>query len=235
MNLEKTNIPAAIIVAGVLIAGALFLKDMPQRGSTTSQSPAVRIGLNERKFQACLANGDNYKGKIQDQAESGSRAMEALAQEERGTPYNVIIDTKTGTKVQFAGAYPYDAFKQIIDQMISGKATGQTINLEPINEADHWYGNKDAQFVIVEYGDLECPYCAAVHPTIKKILETYDGKVAWVFRHYPLSIHQNAHIKAIASECAFEQGGDTAFFKYIDAMYDDLEAKINPKFDTSTL
>ncbi len=234
MNIEKLSIPAAIVVAGLLVAVAIFAKDMPRLTPSEGKTPAARSGVNEKKLQACAAT-DQFNEKIQKQIETGSRALEVIPAENRGTPYNILVDTKTGTKVQFAGAYPYEAFKQAIDGMLAGTAIGEAIDLEPISSEDHFFGNKDAQIVIVEYGDLECPYCALAHPTIKKIIAAYDGKVAWVFRHYPLSIHKNAHIKAVASECAWQQGGDEAFFKYLDATYKDLEAKVNPQFDTSTL
>jgi protein-disulfide isomerase len=236
MNTEKLSIPAAIIVAGLIIAVAVFARGGGQASmsSKNEKSIAAKAGLNEKKLQVCAAT-DSYKEKIQAGSESGGRAMSLLAEDMRGTPYNVVYDVKTGVKIQLPGAYPHDAFKQAIDQLIAGTAKGEAINLDPITATDHFYGNKNAEVVIVEYGDLECPYCATVHPTIQKIITEYDGKVAWVFRHFPLSIHANAHIKAQAAECAWEQGGDEAFFKYLDATYSAIEEQINPKFDTSTL
>lgn len=234
MNTDKLNIPAAIIVAGLIIAIAVYAGGMNTPNTASSKSIAQKIGLNEKKLQAC-AEADTYTDKITAGSESGDRAMSILPIDQRGTPYNVILNVKTGVTVQLAGAYPYDSFKAAIDDLLADKAAGQKINLDPITENDHFYGNKDAEIVIVEYADLECPYCAIAHPTIKKILKDYDGKVAWVFRHFPLSIHPDAHIKAQAAECAWEQGKDEAFFKYVDATYAELEEKVQPKFDTSTL
>ncbi len=234
MNTDKVNIPAAIIVAGVIIAIAIYAGGMRSSEKVEVKSVAERIGLNEKKVQACAEAG-TYKDKITAGSESGDRAMAILPEDQRGTPYNVLVNVKTGVKVALAGAYPHDSFKAAVDDLIANKAIDQKINLDPITPADHWYGNKDAEVVIVEYGDLECPYCAIVHPTIKQILKEYDGKVAWVFRHFPLSIHKDAHIKAEAAECAYAEGKDEAFFKYLDATYTDIEEKVNPKFDTSTL
>lgn len=236
MNTDKLGIPAAIIVAGLIIGGALYASGTHGITSknTASKSVSSRLGLNEKKLQSCIA-ADTYKEKIQKDTESGDRAMSVLPADSRGTPYNVIVDIKTGVTMQLAGAYPYDSFKKIIDDMLANTAKGEKIDLDPITGDDHYSGAKGAEIVIVEYADMECPYCAAVHPTLEKIMKDYDGKVAWVFRHFPLSIHANAQVKAEAAECAWAQGGDEAFFKYAKTLYDDIMEAARPTFDTTTL
>lgn len=89
-------------------------------------------------------------------------------------------------------------------------------------EKDHIRGDKDARITIIEYSDYECGFCRIFHGTVNRLLETYDGKVNWVFRHYPLSIHEPAATElAIASECIAEQGGSDAFWKFTDAVFAD--------------
>jgi protein-disulfide isomerase len=52
------------------------------------------------------------------------------------------------------------------------------------------------------------------------VVETYGGRVNWVYRHFPLNIHNpGAQKQAEASECANELGGNEAFWKYADAIY----------------
>ena len=87
---------------------------------------------------------------------------------------------------------------------------------------EHWRGSKDAKFVLVEYSDLECPFCKQAHPTLQKLLSENEGKMAWVFRHYPLTFHPKAQKSAEAVECASEQGGDDAFWKMTDAIYEKM-------------
>jgi protein-disulfide isomerase len=87
---------------------------------------------------------------------------------------------------------------------------------------DHILGNPGAQVKVVEYADLECPFCKTFHTTMHQIMDYYgtSGKVAWVYRPFPLGqIHSKAPKEAEAAECAADQGGDTAFFKYIDQVY----------------
>ncbi len=90
----------------------------------------------------------------------------------------------------------------------------------PKPSADDWVrGNRNATFALIEYSDLECPFCKSFHPTAKSLLEE-NKDVMWVYRHYPLSFHVNAQKQSEASECAGELGGNDAFWKYIDAIYE---------------
>src|SRR3546814_3164056 len=48
-----------------------------------------------------------------------------------------------------------------------------------------------------------------------------DGKVAWVYRHFPIdSIHSKARKEAQASECAAELGGNDAFWAYAEKLFE---------------
>lgn len=81
---------------------------------------------------------------------------------------------------------------------------------------DHIKGDKNAKVFVIEYSDFECPFCKRFHPTMQQVVDHYQGKVAWVYRQFPLSFHANAEKEAEASECASEQGGNDAFWKYAD-------------------
>ena len=58
---------------------------------------------------------------------------------------------------------------------------------------------------VVEYSEFQCPYCARVLPTVKRLLEEYKGKIRWVVRDLPLEFHDRAIPAAIAAGCAGEQ------------------------------
>lgn len=88
---------------------------------------------------------------------------------------------------------------------------------------DHILGNPNAEVKIVEYLDLECSHCKAFHKTMHQIMAYYgaSGKVAWVQRPLPLAqIHSKAPQEAHAAECAAAQGGDTAYFAYVDKLFE---------------
>lgn len=62
-----------------------------------------------------------------------------------------------------------------------------------------------AKVTIVEFSDYQCPACRAAHPTIKQVLNDYQGRVNFVYRHFPLSQHKNAIPAALAAEAAGRQ------------------------------
>lgn len=105
-----------------------------------------------------------------------------------------------------------------------GEPTAET-DVTPPGSSDHWFGSPEAPIVLVEYSDFECPYCAMVHPTLKRIVEESNGEVAWVYRHLPLtSLHPEAMPAALASECIAEQLGSTGFWAFADAMFADQKS-----------
>lgn len=78
-------------------------------------------------------------------------------------------------------------------------------------------GASQAPVRIVEFSDFQCPYCAQVAPKLRQLQARYPGKVAVVYRHFPLeSIHPHAFAAAVAAECAGEQG---RFEPYHDALF----------------
>ncbi|MEK7564381.1 MAG: thioredoxin domain-containing protein [Patescibacteria group bacterium] len=86
---------------------------------------------------------------------------------------------------------------------------------------DHLVGNPEASIVIIEYSDTECPFCKIFHATMQRVVENSNGNVAWVYRHYPIpALHEKAFHEAEATECAWEQGGNVAFWKYINRMFE---------------
>ncbi len=113
----------------------------------------------------------------------------------------------------------------------------QNYPIKAVNADDHIVGSTDAPIVFVEYSDLECPFCKSFHVTMQSIMSTYgkDGKVAWVYRQFPLNIHPKAQKEAEAAECATELGGNAAFWKFIDQIFvitpsnNQLDATLLPK------
>jgi len=114
--------------------------------------------------------------------------------------------------------------------------TTTEIDIAPVSDKDHILGSRNAKVVIVEYSDTECPFCKVFHATMKQVLSTYGTDVAWVYRHFPIAqLHAKATKEAEATECAAELGGNQAFWKYIDQVFeltnsnDSLDAAELPK------
>lgn len=98
--------------------------------------------------------------------------------------------------------------------------TQDTVNIKPVSASDHIIGNPNAPVVIVEYSDLECPFCKQFQQTMQQIITTYGSDVAWVFRNFPIaSLHSKAPAEAAAAECANVVGGNGVYWKYIDEVF----------------
>ncbi len=67
-------------------------------------------------------------------------------------------------------------------------------------------GPESSKVTIVEFSDFQCPFCARVVPTIKKVEEEYGDQVRVVFKHLPLNIHPKAPAAHAAAEAAHRQG-----------------------------
>ena len=66
-------------------------------------------------------------------------------------------------------------------------------------------GNKKASVILLEYSDYQCPFCGRVQNTLGKLMNDYQDRVAFGYRHFPLAFHKEADESAIAAECAREQ------------------------------
>jgi protein-disulfide isomerase len=76
---------------------------------------------------------------------------------------------------------------------------------EIAGEKKHVQGSGNV--TLVEFSDFQCPACLAVQAPLKEILKKYEGKVEFVYRHFPLTnIHKNAQMASYASEAAAIQG-----------------------------
>ena len=81
----------------------------------------------------------------------------------------------------------------------------------------HIRGKVDSKVNLTEYGDFECPACKAYFPLVDQIVEEYGDRVAFQFRHFPLTqIHANALIASRAAEAA---GKQNKFFEFHDILY----------------
>jgi len=80
-------------------------------------------------------------------------------------------------------------------------------------------GNTDANIVLVEYSDVECPFCQRHHTskTVETVVNKYSDTVKTTYKHFPLSFHPEAQKAGEAIECA---GSQNKFFEYKNAIFD---------------
>jgi protein-disulfide isomerase len=189
---------------------------------------AKNLGLNSDKFNKCLDSGEK-KSIVQADINFGSSLGV------QGTP-GFFVNGRF-----FAGAFPFEFFKEVIDKEIAGTATNncgdysQTLQkycqdaqnkafdpvpkkVEPGKAPSE--GASNPKVTIVEFSDFQCPFCVRAYPTVKKILQTYKNDVRLYYKQYPLTnIHPLAQKAAEASLCAFNQGQDK-FWKYHDKLFE---------------
>jgi protein-disulfide isomerase len=96
----------------------------------------------------------------------------------------------------------------------------------PIGPHDHELGRADAPLTLLEFGDFECPYCIAAHPTVQALLASMGDRLRFVFRHMPLGeVHPHAELAAEAAEAAGAQG---QFWEMHDALFE-RHAQLGPE------
>ena len=110
-----------------------------------------------------------------------------------------------------------------------GKDPWGRISLDKLHLGDRaTLGPDDAPVTIIEFGDLECPFCARAFSEIETVVNTTrKGKVRLIFKHFPLGIHPWAMQAAIAAECVRRQN-PKAFWSFVGDVYRDQGA-INPQ------
>jgi Na+/H+ antiporter NhaA len=93
------------------------------------------------------------------------------------------------------------------------------VDIDP--ERDHIRGPHEAPITLVEYGDLECPFCGQAEGVLRELLADF-GDLRYVWRHLPLTdVHPHAQLAAEATEVAADQG---AFWEMHDLLFEHQDA-----------
>lgn len=183
--------------------------------ATSNGNNGSSNGKVAKNFESCLA-GTKYDSQIQADQNEGQQLGA------QGTPATFI----NGYLV--SGALPYEAFKQVIDDLLADKTPSETFlqdqqtkkivkaDMPQIASTDHVTGAKNGKITMVLFSDFQCPYCGRHKPVMDQILKAYPNDVTFVFKHFPLSFHPFAKPAAVASECANEQG---KFWEMYDKLF----------------
>jgi protein-disulfide isomerase len=109
--------------------------------------------------------------------------------------------------------------------MTSPLQTASARLVVPVTERDHTLGSVDAPVTLVEYGDYQCPYCAAAHPIVGELLRRRQGTVRFAYRHFPLTnLHPFAEMAAEAAEAAGAKGRFWQMHDWLFEHQDGLDA-----------
>ncbi len=86
-----------------------------------------------------------------------------------------------------------------------------------VSEHDHAAGSAAAPLTLVEYGDYQCPHCAAADPVVRAVQKAFGAELRFVFRNFPLTeAHPAAEPAAEFAEEAAVQGN---FWEAHDAIF----------------
>ncbi|GAB1723207.1 MAG: thioredoxin domain-containing protein [Nitrospira sp. CR1.1] len=76
----------------------------------------------------------------------------------------------------------------------------------PVGDQEHVLGSPNAAVTLLEYGDFECPYSQEGTEIARTLFEAFQGRLRFVFRHFPLMKHPHAQQASEAAEAAAAQG-----------------------------
>lgn len=175
---------------------------------------AEMLDLDVAQFGAALDSGQ-YRDIVEADVQEAQRLGIT------GTPTFFI----NGRKV--VGAQPLAVFETIIREELGlaplPSAPAQSSMLPtaiPVQDSPV-QGYWGAPVTIVEYSDFECPYCQKVTPTLRQVLQHFDGQVRVVFKHFPLPFHPDALLAHHAALAAREQ---EKFWEMHDVLFDHQRA-----------
>jgi|GEM_PF-483151 len=100
-------------------------------------------------------------------------------------------------------------------------ASNTGLTIDQLIDDDYVLGNKNAEVIVVEFSDYQCPFCRRFYlNTIKQLKKDYieTGKVAFVYRDFPLEFHPMAQKTAEAAQCAGEQG---KYYEFHDKVFEE--------------
>ena len=165
-----------------------------------------------------------------------NRRIEVLVRSQFEVPPNVDVLIGATSKSQFAG---YDNLpitfssvgKQTIVNFLLSTDHNTVVRLEkfdisknpaeaiPIQDRPS-RGPADAKVTVVNFDDLQCPYCARMHEQLfPSTQDHYKGLVKFVYKDYPLlEIHPWAMHAAVDAACIGDQNGE-AYWKFVDYVH----------------
>jgi protein-disulfide isomerase/rhodanese-related sulfurtransferase len=96
--------------------------------------------------------------------------------------------------------------------------SAETIAARVVRPESHVTGNPQSLVTFAEFGDLQCPACAASYPIVRELRKQFGDRVGFVFRHFPLETNHPFALKsAQAAECAAQQG---KFWEMVDRTFE---------------
>lgn len=215
----RNALAIAIVVAAVLIAAAALY--LGRQLSDRLDETRVAQLIDERLAQSPAASVA---------ALDEARVIQLIEERMKTTKSGALSEKEFNARVE-------EGIVAFIDKQRAGerqRPNQLARNVAPPTKDDHVYGNIDAPVTLIEYSDFECPFCKRFHRTAKRLVDESKGQVKWVYRHFPIEqLHPiKARKESVASECANELGGNDAFWKFADRLYELTPSNNRTDIDT---
>ena len=226
-NITLTT-PVAILLGAVIISGGLMGYGLIMQGGSSGTPGAIAnplpkmlkaLGVNKNDFAKCVDTGAMASA-------VGASTQDGIQAGVTGTPTTFIIKEENGIQYVVAtvsGAQTHEFFKQAIDQALTSTTISKLPRFagKPIDPSELEGGVKPSKVYIVEYSDLECPFCISVYGTLKQIRTEYAANVSFAYRNFPLTqIHSHAQKEAEMISCVLKLEGSKAYHAFLDGIFD---------------
>jgi protein-disulfide isomerase len=165
-----------------------------------------------------------------------NRRIEVMVRSQFSIPPEVSVALGTRAPSQISGyntlpiTLSHGSTKKVIDFLISSDNTKlarlETFDLakDPVFNIDiagrPIRGNPDAKVTVINFDDLECPYCARMHSSLfPSTMDRYRDKVRFVYKDDPLTdLHPWAMHAAVDANCLASQSGQV-YWNYVDYVH----------------
>ena len=164
-----------------------------------------------------------------------NRRIEVMVRSQFGIPPEVSVALGQRTSSQISGfdtlpvTLSHGSTKKVIDFLVSTDnkklARLETFDLakDPVFNIDiagrPIRGNPDARVTVINFDDLECPFCARMHTSLfPATMDRYRDKVRFVYKDDPLAMHPWAMHAAVDANCIGAQSGQT-YWNFVDYVH----------------
>ena len=166
---------------------------------------------------------------------SGAGPMRVVAAQLRALPRVLRSRVTLGMLIVFVGAtgaLSWSASQQVEERVTALQASARTV--APVvpaeglrTESAASKGPADAELVLVEFSNFECPFCARFAESVDAVYPEFEGRLRVEFRHFVRPDRPNADRAARAALCAQEQ---ERFWPMHEALF-----AMSPGFDPPAL
>ena len=180
----------------------------------------------------CRAQSNSSNG----QSAELNRRIEVMVRSQFGVPAEVSVTLGQRTPSEIAGydtlpiTLSHGATKKVIDFLVSkdnqklARLETFDLNKDPVFNIDvagrPVRGNPSAKVTVINFDDLECPYCARMHASLfPDTMDRYKDKVRFIYKDDPLTdLHPWAMHAAVDANCLATQNSDS-YWKFVDYVH----------------